>query len=194
MKLLAVDASQPLGGIATWLGDQKKQQILTDENATQLLQEIGGEHNYTHIYLGNGPGRMTGLRSAASFVSALACVYDSQVRVVSSMLIIATSAYLKYEHSTWQVIIDARLGQFYVAEYRFHQNRIEVITQPSLMNHYELSKYSCSIGSQNIPTAVTFESIPWLPALTLYKLWEEGGLAEKVEHHKIPLIYLREAC
>lgn len=196
IKLLAIDASQPMGSVAVWTPEEETEQLLTDDNASAILQTLGADPSYTHICLGHGPGRMTGLRSTASFVASLAMVHNTEVRVVSSLLIMATSAYLLHGHEKWQVVIDARLGQYYVAEYCFHKTKIEVITQPCLINNLVLSPHTCGVASPKlaVPLEVVFDFIPWLPALSLFELWQHSGLTQTVSSEKIPLIYLRNPC
>lgn len=196
MRLLAIDASQPRGCVVTYMDGMMRQYELTDENGSELLQSIANDHVYTHVFLGNGPGRMTGLRSSASFVSGLALACNASVYVVPSLLIIATSAYLQHGHELWQVIIDARLGQYYTAEYAFTPEGIKVIVPESLVDSVVVSQHSCSIYSDNMrfKPAVVFESIPWVPALTDYQLWQSCGLLKRVAYEMIPLVYLRNAC
>lgn len=196
MNLLAVDASQPKGAVAIMTPDDAYQVVLTDGNATELLSVMLQKHDYSILCIGNGPGRMSGLRTTASYISAASWVCDTKVSMVSSLLIMATSAHLLHGHESWQVIIDARLGQFYVAEYRFTKSGIDVVMPPSLVDELKISEHSCGMelkNSQSVPEVV-FDAIPWLPALSIYDLWCSSDLITEVDYNKIDINYLRKSC
>ena len=98
MKLLTIDTSQPIGEVAYCDGMLSQSFAITDQNATALLSAICQEHRPSHVLLGIGPGRLSGLRSSASFVAGLAQAYAIPIYTVSSLLLMAAYAHHTTQH------------------------------------------------------------------------------------------------
>lgn len=83
-----------------------------------LLAEAGAElSQLERIIYGNGPGSFVGVRIAAGVVQGLAYGLDIPVQPMSTLQVIAQTAYEQQGIASCLVALDARLGQVYVQDF-----------------------------------------------------------------------------
>lgn len=137
MKVLGIDCSTNACSVALSTGAEvllkhelvpqyhaKKILFLIDE----LLQEAGvGLDALGAIAVGIGPGSFTGLRIAASIAQGLAFGLNLQLVPISSLQILAQTAYEKYAVPEILVAMDARMGEVYWGEYQL-DDTIKIMT------------------------------------------------------------------
>lgn len=90
------------------------------------------------IAFGQGPGGFTGLRVACGVTQGLAYALNIPVIAVSSLLAVAASAE-PVEDQMEVVALDARMGELYVAAYRFHQQQWETVNEAMLLDVQHLA-------------------------------------------------------
>lgn len=89
------------------------------------------------IAFGRGPGAFTGLRTACSLAQGLALAADCPVISLDTLMAVAEDA-RQSDPAAWSegdilwVAQDARMGEFYVAAYRWQGAHWQVETEPSL--------------------------------------------------------------
>lgn len=74
------------------------------------------------IAYGCGPGSFTGTRISVSVAQGLGLALNRPLIPVSSMAVIAQSAYLEHKWQKILVALDARMGQIYFARYELANN------------------------------------------------------------------------
>ena len=89
--------------------------------AQQLMAQAGLSWSQLDaIAFGRGPGAFTGLRTACSVAQGLALGADRPVLPLDSLMVVAQDAgEVRDATSTW-VVTDARMGEVYAAQYRWH--------------------------------------------------------------------------
>ena len=74
------------------------------------------------IAFGCGPGSFTGIRIASSVAQGLAFAAQKPVISISSLALLAQSAYLEHQCLKMHVAVDARMDQVYFASYEVHED------------------------------------------------------------------------
>ena len=192
-KVLALDMSQPQGALTYYEGAFEKTWVLIDSDALSVLAHVVQNYTPDTLLLGIGPGRLSGLRSSASYLSGLAqslgipCVYT-----LPSLLIVAVYARQRYVQNDVRVVIDARMGQYFTARYLFEDNHIRVIQEPFLATHIASDTFTVGLlatqEAHHIDAQLShmrFEGV-----LANSALWENALLCDP-QH--IALYYLRDA-
>lgn len=194
MMLLGVDASQPKGGLALYDGQVRWEGVWEDAHSLSVLKEACSQARIQEICLGVGPGRLSGLRAAASFVSGYAEAASCRVSVVSSLLILASAAYQTTGEASWHVLLDARLGAFFFASYHFSKDEIHVDVAPRLVSEWPVGRKICGLeGALADRLDCVFESMPVGSALDQHAHWRRSGCLREVGADSIELLYLRAA-
>lgn len=86
------------------------------------------------LVLGVGPGRFTGLRVASSVVQGIAMGADLPVLRISSLQVMAQSAYQLNHHIVhFLVVTNAHMQEVYVGQYRVVEGVCEPVSQDDLM-------------------------------------------------------------
>jgi tRNA threonylcarbamoyladenosine biosynthesis protein TsaB len=84
----------------------------------ELLSEANlDKNNLDVIVFGGGPGSFTGTRIASSVAQGLALALQKPLIRLSSLAILAQTAYLEKSWNKVAVAIDARMGQVYFGQY-----------------------------------------------------------------------------
>lgn len=129
------------------------------------------------IAFGAGPGSFTGIRIASSVAQGIAFAAQKPVISVSSLAVLAQSAYLEHECSRMLVAVDARMDQVYFAEYEIGQSGIvELIGEEKLCYPADLvinkTDEWCGVGDgfaklsiqpANIYSTVSHQALALLP-------------------------------
>lgn len=195
MKLLTIDTSQPIGEVAYCDSMLSQSFAITDQNATALLSTICQEHRPSHVLLGIGPGRLSGLRSSASFVAGLAQAYAIPIYTVSSLLLMAAYAHHTTQHTTIQVIIDARMGQYFIAQYRFDKDVLHIEQEAHLSS--APVKNGFTVGMLAAHDAhmldVCYTQLHCQHAFVFFDQWLHAGIIDTVDPYTIAIHYMRHA-
>jgi tRNA threonylcarbamoyladenosine biosynthesis protein TsaB len=127
MNLLAIETSTEACSVALIHGEEllarseiapRRHTELVLPMADALLAEAGiGRHALDVIAVGRGPGAFTGVRLGVSLAQGMALALDLPVVTISSLAALALEA-PEEEDSAILAVIDARMGEIYVASYR----------------------------------------------------------------------------
>lgn len=128
MNLLALETSTESCSVALVHGDEviarselapRRHAELVLPMADALLAEAGlGRHALDGIAVGRGPGAFTGVRLGVSLAQGMAMALDLPVVTVSSLAALALEAPDDDSNAAIVAVIDARMGEVYVACYR----------------------------------------------------------------------------
>ncbi len=150
MKLLAFDTSTEQLSIAVQHGDRVwcHRGPGGAQASTTLLPAIMALLNQAGLSLpqldalvvGRGPGSFTGLRTACAVVQGLAFGADRPVLALDTLLALAQSARLSHPQARRALaVLDARMGQLYVAAYEWHGSDWITISPPALIDPQDLA-------------------------------------------------------
>lgn len=156
-SLLALDASSSACSVALWMdgnvigrvehaprGHTRRLMPMIDA----LLDEAGiARTSLDAIAYGHGPGAFTGIRIAAGAAQGIAYGLGCPLLGVSTLRALAHNAWQRDGASLVMPVLDARLGELYVALYRVEQGRLEAVMADSVMAPESLELASCSPGS-----------------------------------------------
>ncbi len=127
MTLLLLDSSSDQLSIAIATDAAVQQQTQTSarqhsQHLLALLQQVcvaAAVHvtELTAVVVGHGPGQFTGIRLALAAAQALAFAADAPVVSLSSLQLLAQTAYDQQQIERAYVWVDARMRQCYFAEY-----------------------------------------------------------------------------
>ena len=157
--LLAIDASSAQCSIALSCSGRVLQRVLTQSKAQtkQLLPSIKAlltEYQLSYqqldaLVLGVGPGRFTGLRVASSVAQGIAMAAGLPVVCVSSLQVLAQSAYhTNQQVKHFVVVTNAYMQEVYVGRYQV----LEGICQPMCQD--------AIVSPDGMPLA-PFTKTPW---------------------------------
>ncbi|HET6430715.1 tRNA (adenosine(37)-N6)-threonylcarbamoyltransferase complex dimerization subunit type 1 TsaB [Dyella sp.] len=128
MKLLAIETSTESCSVALVHGDTliarselapRRHAELVLPMADALLAEAGlARQALDAIAVGRGPGAFTGVRLGVSLAQGMAMALDVPVVTISSLAALAMEAPLDAGDAVILAVIDARMGELYVASYR----------------------------------------------------------------------------
>lgn len=126
MNLLAIETSTEACSVALVHGDEliarselapRRHAELVLPMADALLAEAGlGRHALDAIAVGRGPGAFTGVRLGVALAQGMALALDRPVVTISSLAALALEA--PEDDAAILAVIDARMGEIYVASYR----------------------------------------------------------------------------
>lgn len=136
MKILAIDTSNVVMGVALVEGDTVKGEIVTnikkDHSARvmpaiqSLLKDCGvSPSELGLIVVARGPGSYTGVRIGTTIAKTLAWALKIPIVGVSSLEVLAANG--KYFSGVISPFFDARRGQIYTGLYRYEGGRMECI-------------------------------------------------------------------
>lgn len=140
--ILAIETSTELASAALLLGEQlyvrDTDGVKTHSDAVlPLVQELLAEagirlEQCDALAFGSGPGSFTGVRTAAGVVQGLA--FGSGRRVIPVVTLLAMAQACREQTGAGDVlaILDARMGEVYWAQYRFHDGGWQEVVAPSL--------------------------------------------------------------
>ncbi|MEM1243499.1 MAG: tRNA (adenosine(37)-N6)-threonylcarbamoyltransferase complex dimerization subunit type 1 TsaB [Pseudomonadota bacterium] len=106
---------------------QHIQQLL--QQASVTLAEVDA------LAYGQGPGSFTGIRLAAAVTQGLALAQNYKLVGLSSLKILALSAYKQYQVPEILVCIDAKMNEVYFAHYRIQQKNIALIGEEQCVGY-----------------------------------------------------------
>ncbi|MGA0585848.1 tRNA (adenosine(37)-N6)-threonylcarbamoyltransferase complex dimerization subunit type 1 TsaB [Dyella sp. KRB-257] len=128
MNLLAIETSTESCSVALVHGEEviarselapRRHAELVLPMADALLAEAGiGRHALDAVAVGRGPGAFTGVRLGVSLAQGMALALDVPVVTVSSLAALALEAPDDDSDAAILAVIDARMGELYVACYR----------------------------------------------------------------------------
>ena len=128
MKLLGIDCSTQACSVAVSTGTVVflKHELLPQHHAKRILFLIDALLKEAKIHsteldaiaVGIGPGSFTGLRIAASVAQGFAFGLGLPLVPISSLQILAQTAYRTYAEPEVWVAVDARMGEVYWGEYQ----------------------------------------------------------------------------
>jgi tRNA threonylcarbamoyladenosine biosynthesis protein TsaB len=128
MNLLAIETATESCSVALVHGDEviarselapRRHAELVLPMADALLAEAGiGRQALDAIAVGRGPGAFTGVRLGVSLAQGMALALDVPVVTVSSLAALALEAPDDDSDAAILAVIDARMGELYVACYR----------------------------------------------------------------------------
>jgi tRNA threonylcarbamoyladenosine biosynthesis protein TsaB len=134
MKILALETSTDACSVALWVDGvvlerheivpQQHAQVMLNWIATLLSEAELKLQQLTAIAYSCGPGSFTGVRIGASIVQGLAFGADLPVMTVSSLCILAQSAYASFKKKRILVAQDARMHEIYWGCYQLNDHGI----------------------------------------------------------------------
>ncbi len=159
MNLLALDTSTDACTVAVQTNKNKYHRTIIEskthaQNILPLIKEILSEAKITleelnAIAFGRGPGSFTGLRIASSVTQALAFVNQIPVIPISSLLMMAQTAYRIHQIPSIAICLDARMEEVYFAKFILGENQLMTrIDQEKLISIPELQTQLLSLPSE----------------------------------------------
>jgi tRNA threonylcarbamoyladenosine biosynthesis protein TsaB len=150
MKLLAIDSSTELCSVALYCNGEIYQQTLHNVREHNkfilpMIETVLSEANFSlsqldALVFDRGPGSFTGIRLSASVIQAFALATDLPVIPISSLLILAQSAYRKYAAKQVVACIDARMEEIYLGLCKLNdKNLMEFIEAEKLVKPEQLA-------------------------------------------------------
>ncbi len=148
-KLLAIDTSAEFCSIAVSISDEiiEFHQHLPKQHSKLLLSEI---HNLLEaagvkgeelsaIAFGRGPGSFTGVRIAASVAQGLGFGWDKLLIPVSTLSVLAYSAFKSSQFNYCLPAMDARMDEVYWGPVAFHEDgRIKSVNSEQVLKPEKL--------------------------------------------------------
>ena len=138
MNILAIDTSTSYCSIAVKASDRiitqtkyiprQHNQYLLDMVNTTIIEAGITKHKLDLLAYGIGPGSFVGVRLSAALMQAISFVITKPVLGFSSMYAIAMAIYQKLTSPLITVILDARVGEAYLGQYRFDGKTLRLIT------------------------------------------------------------------
>lgn len=131
MKTLIIDLSQNISLLA--LADGKNLhtvQILESRspNLFPTLKNFCDLSSLSALAIGVGPGSYMGTRMAATIGKSLSFALDLPIIEFPSPL-----CYLPQENGIYAIIGDAKMGEFYTMKFSVQENKVEVLSKPTLI-------------------------------------------------------------
>ena len=175
MKLLAFDTSTDtlhLGACdgqrrlthAEAGGAQSSARIVPLALAT--LEELGMVWaDLDAIVMGRGPGSFTGLRTACAVAQGLAYGARRPVLPIDTLWAVAEEARQEQPQARVLAVLDARMGQFYVAAWHYHDGRWSLVEDSALKNPDEVRWPQAWLGQKAAVTAAGLGLDPVWPQL-----------------------------
>ena len=145
MKLLALETSTENCSVAL-LNEDKisfKSELAPQHHAEIIIPMIDDllkessltKNDLDGIVLSQGPGSFTGVRIAASTAQGLALGLDKKVVLVTSLEALAIEALADSNKTPDYVVssIDARMGEVYLAVYKYVNNSLELLDEERVL-------------------------------------------------------------
>jgi tRNA threonylcarbamoyladenosine biosynthesis protein TsaB len=133
-NILALDTSTEACSVALYSDGKisSRYEIAPQRHALLLLpycDELLAEANIkpadlSAIAFGRGPGSFTGVRIAAAAAQGIAVAHNIPVFPVSSLQVLAQTAYMENQSHKIFAGIDARMGEIYFGKFELNQNNI----------------------------------------------------------------------
>lgn len=131
--LLAIDTATPACSVALrYQGEVTQQYVGTARKHTELLLPMVDTllqaadltvQSLDGIMLSAGPGAFTGLRVGAAVAMGLAAAYQTPIAPVSSLALLAATAYHVHQSDKVLALMDARMGEVYAGLYVLQQGQ-----------------------------------------------------------------------
>lgn len=140
--LLSIETSSECASVALIKGDdlfsRESSGVIT--HSEKILPMVQSVCEQAHIHLsdcdaiafGAGPGSFTGVRTACGVAQGLAYGLQLPVVPVCSLLAIAQACLEKDNATNVLVMIDARMGEVYWAQYTYQDGAWQVLIAPTL--------------------------------------------------------------
>ena len=157
MNILAIETSSPQGSIALQADDVVQQVALGQQRQqlTAILPTIDSLLSRQHLdverldalVFSAGPGSFTGIRIALGITQGLALASDIPVAAVSSLQVLAQTAWRLHNYKHVFCCVNAYMRQIYIAAYELHRDKLmhPVITDqllsPAAVNELPLVDY-----------------------------------------------------
>lgn len=149
-NLLVVDASSSICSVAVQKGEQrfsehqeqprKQAQILLPMVKDILAQAELSVEQLDGIAFGSGPGSFTGIRIATSIIQGLSLMNDIPVYGISSLQAQAWQAYKLHGWENILPIMNAHMGELFLAGYQVQKGELIELTQPQVIKTENLSQ------------------------------------------------------
>ncbi len=157
MKILALDTSCMMGSVAVVDGQMIVAEQLLNIKIThseRLIASIDALleaaelklHDMDAFAVAIGPGSFTGLRIGLAAAKGFAFVTEKPILGVSTLLGLAYNVYGSREPVV--AVLDARRGEYYVADYRFEGPKVETHLADTVMKPEELATYIESLNEK----------------------------------------------
>lgn len=213
INLLAIDTSFSICSVAVRSGDvvhslslsevKQSNQLLTliDEILRSLQMTV---QHLTAIAVGCGPGSFTGIRVAVSVAQGLGYALNLPIIPVSSLAILAQSAYERHGWTHILTAVDARMQEIYWAAWTALNDQVEPLIQeqisaPNQLVSPDLTKKWYGVGdawdiyAESIyqPIATDTQSSPLAVSLLslAFPLFNQGKI---MTAKQITPVYLRD--
>jgi tRNA threonylcarbamoyladenosine biosynthesis protein TsaB len=179
MNILAFDTSASACSIALQKGEEIHclHKIAPMQQAKLILPMIESLLAKTSLTLddldfiayGRGPGSFTGIRIANTVAQGLAFAAKKPLVAISSLAILAETVCMKQKCRQARVVVDARMGQVYWADYEIgHRGHVELrgveqLSALDALNLPETDELPCAEAL--LPLArIDFEENQWISA------------------------------
>ena len=159
-----------------------------------LLQEAGVEKKAIEaIAYGEGPGSFTGVRIAAAVAQGMAMALDVPLVAVDSLKAVAYAAYQKTSHGLVEVLMDARMGEFYAGVYDFNHGLVQaprLVKKSEIQWHPERVYSGSGLALLEVPEWLIQVGLDYPPAEAVAALGWQAWLAGETRDLALP-VYLR---
>lgn len=142
MPILAIETSSTSGSVGLFHADKKHVRILPDQqkHSEVILNEIQqlldeqklSLDDLSAIAFTHGPGSFTGLRIACSIVQAISFAKNIPVIAVNTLEAIAQTAYESHQINKVLSVMDARMGEIFIAAYQKQNDQWQPVLAPIL--------------------------------------------------------------
>ena len=122
-----------------------------------VCEEVGiSVSDIKHLLVTNGPGTFTGVRVGVVLCQMLAYANSSMIYPISSTLAHAYTAWGRLGDGKYAVILDARMGEYYYAEYEINSLGFSVLREDSRINLIDMANMECDflVGDVKLPNIV----------------------------------------
>jgi tRNA threonylcarbamoyladenosine biosynthesis protein TsaB len=189
MKILAIDSSNLVMGVAVASGQKLLGEIVTNSKKnhserlmpaiSQLMQDTGmSPEDLDRIVVAQGPGSYTGLRIGVTIAKMMAWTLKKQLVGVSSLEIVAQNG--RYFNGLIAPFFDARRGQVFAGLYKSRDDKIV----PAVPDRLLLMKnWLAELAELDQPVLFLSNDMDkWADTLTHFKKAALGTAAQNIPH------------
>lgn len=193
MKVLAIDTSNYVLGVAILDGDQVIGEYITNlkkNHSVRAMPAIDAllkdcdikPKDISKIVVAKGPGSYTGLRIGVTLAKTLAWTLNIPIVGISSLEVLAASTG-RYFQGVVSPLFDARRGQIYTGLYQYKRGQIETVKSDLLIQSQD---WANQLINQDSPILFVGNDLSIHSSMIEPILKEKAIFAEITEHNPRP--------